>query len=63
MTDDETLNKKELAYALALRDVKPSPTLGCYQTARWRELRAMIRDDYVRPSRHDRFNAVSERGQ
>jgi hypothetical protein len=64
---DETLSKKELAYALALYGVRPLIGGEGYQsrllrTTHWRELRAMIRDDYVRPSQWDRFNEVTERG-
>ena len=58
---DETLSKKELAYALALRDLLPIE--GVSRKLSWRKLRQMIRDDYVRPSRWDRFNEVSERGK
>jgi hypothetical protein len=61
---DETLSKKELAYALALRAVMPVVgTAPVRQMADWRRLRDMIRDDYVRPSRWDRFDEVAERGQ
>jgi hypothetical protein len=57
----ETLSKKELAYALALRDLLPIE--GVSRRLSWVNLRQMIREDYVRPSRWDRFNEVSERGQ
>jgi hypothetical protein len=56
------LNKRESAYAALLRDVKPLGGAG-YQTEQWRKLRDMIRDDYVRPIRWERFNEVAERGQ
>ena len=58
---DETLSKKELAYALALRDLLPIE--GVSRRLSWVNLRQMIREDYVRPSQWDRFNEVSERGQ
>ena len=57
----ETLSKKELAYALALRDLLPIE--GVSRRLSWVNLRQMIREDYVRPSQWDRFNEVSERGQ
>ena len=57
----ETLSKKELAYALALRDLLPIE--GVSRKLSWVNLRQMIREDHVRPSRWDRFNEVSERGQ
>jgi hypothetical protein len=60
-TQDAFLNKRELAYALALRELLPIE--GGSRKLVWARLRDMIRDDYVRPSRHHQFNAVSERGQ
>jgi hypothetical protein len=58
--NDETLSKKELAYALALRDLLPIE--GVSRKLSWVNLRQMIREDYVRPSQWDRFNEVTERG-
>jgi hypothetical protein len=56
----EKLNRKELDYALLLRELLPTDAA---RKQSWIQLRKMIHLDYIRPSRWDRFDEISERGQ
>lgn len=62
MTPSVNLSHRERAYALALYTVCPVGGAAEFQRKAWRELRDLIRNDYVRPSRWERFIEITERG-